>query len=94
MSFVECMKVHTNRQYRTYIKWSQNQWNKPSRTDHYIMDATSELMIANGHKKVNQKKLILPFTFEREDEPKKPSKDRIELSKSVWRSRLGQTNGR
>jgi hypothetical protein len=89
MSFVECLRTHTHRQYRTWIKWSERQWNEPSRTDHYIMSAIAELMIANGHKKVTTKKLILPFSFKRDNEPKPMSDDQLKMSKAVWGSRIG-----
>ncbi|MDB4786221.1 hypothetical protein OAG36_00655 [bacterium] len=93
MSFIECMKVHTHRQYRTYLLWSEQQWNKPSRTDNYLMSIEAELKLANGHKKVKRSSLILPFTFERDngEEKQKPmDKTKLSMTKQIWQQRVSK----
>ena len=93
MSFVECMKVHTNRQYRTYLLWSEQQWNRPSRTDNYLMSIVAELKAANGQKKIKWKDLILPFTFDKEEQENKQkpvSSGKLSMLKQIWNQRIGK----
>ncbi len=43
MSLDECMKKHTYRQKQAWLRWLRAQWNKPDRTDHYLMQIAQEL---------------------------------------------------
>lgn len=57
------MQETTHRQYLLWMEWLGQQWNKPSRTDHYIMAATRAILKS----KKPLKKFKLPF--EKENEP-------------------------
>jgi hypothetical protein len=37
LTVVEAMERLTHREYRMRLAWIDNQWNSPSRTDHYLM---------------------------------------------------------
>jgi hypothetical protein len=40
----------THRQYRAWEAWLEGEWNRPSRTDHYLMKLTATLIAVNSKK--------------------------------------------
>ena len=47
----------THRQFRTWKQWLTAEWNRPNRTDHYIMRAALETRIGNAGKKARDVQL-------------------------------------
>lgn len=86
------MERNTHRQYLTWMRKFQEDFNHPSRSDYYVMQNTMVLKQVNSknpkqHTLEDQK---LNVTFG--DEKEKPSMTREEadaISKSKWGTRLG-----
>lgn len=59
MPIGECMAKHTHRQFLTWMVWLKLQWNKPSRSDYYLMqlEATVRGLFQSGAK-------VRPIQFE------------------------------
>lgn len=45
------MEGITNRQYLMLIAWINEQWNKPSRSDHYVMQVAEEVVNSRPRKR-------------------------------------------
>lgn len=84
----------THRQYRTWIVWELGEWNRPSRSDHYIMQLTAEVRRIVGWMNKNPGPLSLDklkITFKNrsvEDEPI-DVEETSRRSMAIWRARLG-----
>jgi hypothetical protein len=53
----------TYRQYKTWEAWLEAEWNRPSRTDHYLMQLNATLIAVNSKARANVKldKQRIPF---------------------------------
>ena len=104
MSLDECMTKHTHRQYLAWLAWLDDQWNKPDRRDHYLMQIACE--VRRGYVKkasaVKFDQFKIPFKFEKQ-EVSKPAASSSSgtpdsslslrsqasaISKSVWLGRM------
>ncbi len=54
------MKTLSHRQYLTLHEWLKEQWDKPSRTDYYLMQLTAEVRSALANKQIPIGKCKLP----------------------------------
>jgi ADP-glucose pyrophosphorylase len=43
MSLRECMEKHTEKEMRVTLAWLEMQWDRPSRTDWYLMQVAAEV---------------------------------------------------
>lgn len=79
----------THRQYLAWQAWDREEWNKPSRTDYYLMQLTLAIYRVNSKTpgSVRMKDCELKFT-----QTQKPSAvSAAKWSKSVWFGALGLT---
>ncbi len=86
----------TERQFRTWNAWLDQQWNKPTLTDHYLMEVGAEVRrgwVKDPHKvKIEDMRL----TFHDSNQQAKPRKatpqQRIlaaQLAKARWQGMMG-----
>lgn len=63
MPLGQCMRQHTDRELAVWLKWLGDQWNKPSRGDHYLMqlDCTVKRLLAEHPDRVQLKDSQLRF---------------------------------
>ena len=98
MPLRECLRKHTHRELQVWRMYLEEQWNKPSRVDNYLMQIAGEirrvyyLLQVFGSKKkpypVELKDFYLEF------EKPKPTKEKAEkASKRGWFSVLGVKHG-
>ncbi len=88
------MEGRSHREYLTIIAWLEQQWNEPSRSDHYLMqiDARLEQLIravrggAIGQMDLNEHKI--PFSFKSKKSKKVIAQEaqerRTAVSKARW----------
>ena len=82
----------THRQLRTWRFWEEDNWNRPDRTDHYIMLIALRLeeirkMFAKGGRKPSLQGQKIKFG--QSNEPDVPESTRIKKSQSAWFGVLG-----
>lgn len=79
MTVEECMKRTPHRHYLAWMAWYEREWNKPDRSDHYLMQIAQ--YIARGKELPK-----ITFTFDRA----KPvaEADKAAIAEAVWRARL------
>lgn len=53
----------TLRQLEAWTEWLEEQWNEPSRTDHYLMQIACEVANVLRKKRIPQGKFKIPFKF-------------------------------
>lgn len=108
MSLRECMAAHTHREYLMWMAWRQLEWNRPSRTDHYLMQIALEVrrVLAKRPAMYKLMQFIIDFTFPNltkteEAEPsgfKTPQLTtdpvKIAAAKAAWGVMLGAKNDR
>ena len=91
MSLGKCKKEIT---YREYLDWQvrfQEEWNEPSRTDHYLMLIAHRIqyVLSKSGGKVNLKSQRLPFSFKKQGKQSQDKKTLLEWSKAAWCGALG-----
>ena len=84
----------TNRQLNAWTEWFQEEWNNPSRTDHYLMKIVAELEAARLPKgrSINADGLKINFTFgnEKPRKSKRPKpKQKIANQQNMKRVVIG-----
>jgi hypothetical protein len=93
MSLSECMESHTNREYEVWMAWLSNQWNEPSRSDHYLMQIAQEVcrVLKKNPNQIQLQQFKIPFVLKKKV-VKPDKKVRLAQSKSFWFSllRLGR----
>jgi hypothetical protein len=43
MSLSECMESHTHREFKTWIRWLDEQWNNPTADQYYLMSVAQRV---------------------------------------------------
>lgn len=74
MTLEECMRSHTERQLSAWIYWLDEQWDRPSRSDWYLMQITCEIrrfLAAMAGSKIQIQPKDFKLTFVQE--PTQPS---------------------
>ena len=63
MPLRKCRQEHTHREYLTWIAWLDEQWNKPSKTDSYLMQIAMEVdrVLSNNPNSIQMKHKLLKF---------------------------------
>jgi hypothetical protein len=83
----------THRQYRAWQAWLDGQWNRPDRTDHYLMLIAQRVLQAQGAKVTLEQQRL---TFGRAAVAPAPALTREEAAaraQAVWFARLGGADG-
>jgi len=73
--------------------WLEEQWNKPSRTDHYLMRIAQRVQQQWSKKPVNLSDQLVKFARKTRREKPVDKAAQIARSKSIWMSRLGIKKG-
>ncbi len=89
-----CMQTHTHREYKTWLTWLDEQWNRPSRSDNYSMQVAIKLQeLLNivrvyGSKKqpatVNPDDMKLEFVQPKPKTAQKITPEMLAMSKAGW----------
>lgn len=87
------MRSNTWTELLMWQEWRRRQWNRPSRSDHYLMQIAMQVrrVLAKHPKKIKLEHFKVPFKFKRVATvtPKGNTAYKTEVSKSVWASRFG-----
>lgn len=75
------------RQFLVWKKWLSNQWNKPSRTDHYLMQISSDIhnLVSKSIVKVTDRKLSWKEKTDPKDSESKRQDDLV-FEQSIMRA--------
>jgi hypothetical protein len=89
----EYLRTHTRRQHRVFLAWLDLEWDRPSRTDQYLMQIAYEVRLANQRLKKNRprfKDFRLKFTGEaaRRQAPPASAEQAAAWSKALWLGRM------
>ncbi len=70
MSLTEFLQKHSFRQLKILGAWAEEEWNKPSRSDHYLMQIALKVIQANAKNPefVDLDKMKIKFATDEEDE--------------------------
>ena len=74
----------THRQFLLWRAWLDEQWNRPSRSDHYLMGVGCEVRRANARNPAAVQLSHLKITFERVESARPMSDQQIAASKARW----------
>ena len=89
------MEETSHLEYRVWMEWLAQQWNKPTLTDHYLMQVAQEVNEGNYRKVRKLESFKLPFGVVEEEAPKTQAQIEAERaqhtmwSKSIWFGALG-----
>lgn len=78
----ELLKRVTHRELLTYLEKLKQDWNKPSRTDYYLMQIVQEIGFTPGRffginpTEINLNNYKIPFDFKSSEKPKKPEPEK------------------
>lgn len=94
MSLERCMQEHTHRQFLGWDAWLEEQWNRPDRNDHYLMQiaVTIQRLLAKNPKSIKLSNFKL--SFEREALPGsiadlKRQREEAKKSERTWLQYFG-----
>lgn len=90
----------THKQYITWVAWLDHEWNRPNRSDHYIMELRCDVQRIFAKNPRNVKPDRLQFittapkptkvdTDENEEVDGPPKTSMADVAKAVWVSRAG-----
>ncbi len=90
MSLRRCQKEVTHREYLTWEVWLDEEWDKPSRSDNYLMQIAMEVerVLSKNPNKIQMKSKLLKFVA-----PVVPNLNpeaRLAQSKAVWSAVTGK----
>ena len=92
MPLRECIEAHTHREYQAATAWLDEEMNRPTVDQHYMMRIAQRVQQANVKQpnKVDLKHQILSFIIGKKQTKKAITKDQtIEQSKAGWFAGLG-----
>lgn len=78
----------THRQFLVWSAWLDEQWNRPDRTDHYLMQVAAEVRRGNAGKKARQVKMQ-HFLLEFKQVQKEKRKETAAEAKARWLNVVG-----
>lgn len=89
-----CMQAHTHREYRTWSRWLELEWDKPSRSDWFLMQIAAEIrrVLSKKPKLIQLKHFFLKFTTGKSDKPIEPEMTKEEatrIAKNKWFGLVG-----
>lgn len=89
MPLEQCMREHTHRQFLVWDAWLEEQWNRPDRNDHYLMQiaVTIQRLLSKNPRSIKLGNFKL--SFEREAAPGsiaelKRQKEEAKASERTW----------
>ena len=92
MSLSECIQSHTYRQYKAWLDWLDEQWNIPSKQDHYLAKIVHTTKQVQTKKKLDENDSMIKFKTRTSE---KRSKEEISTrSRSKWLGWLGGNRGK
>lgn len=79
------MKRVSHRDYKTWLIWEREQWNEPSRTDHYLMQITQAVYASKSRSSTVLDKFKIPFKFlQRRMRHEQDQSNNVQIAKSRW----------
>ncbi len=80
----EVLTRHTHRQFSGFVEWIKQGWNRPSRTDNYLMLLATRVqqVLAKDPNKVKMEANRLKFDLE--GRPEKTPQEKAQESKAAW----------
>lgn len=95
MTLTECLEKHTHRQYLAWMDWLDEEWNRPSRSDFYLMQITqfvSAIINAFSKHPKNSRLKDYRIEFKQEGQSKKIPETPEEATKRMMAVHLGIIN--
>jgi hypothetical protein len=94
MSLRECMEKHTEREMRITLAWLEMQWDRPSRTDWYLMQVAAEVRkgLVKRPNAVKTEHLKIKFVLDRKRSARGSAltpQEQMALSKHRWLGAVG-----
>ena len=96
ISLERCQAEHTNLDMLVWAEDMLAEWNRPNRTDHYLMQIAMELRLVymaliKRAGRLSLKDFKIPFKLPGEAEPQQSSEQRVEQSKQRWLGFVGHS---
>jgi len=91
MPLRECMESHTHREYLTWQAFFEDEWERPSRTDNYLMQIAAEVRRVLSKRPENIKIKHFRLTFGSREKSKAPltREQATAASQAKWLGALG-----
>lgn len=91
MPLDECMKTHTQRQFRTWISWLDEQWDQPTLSDYYCMQIAAEVrrVLSNKPNSIKLEDFKMKFSKPKLVSKATSAKDKAAASLANWKAFLG-----
>ena len=97
MSVRDCMSSMSYMEYRAWCIRIQDEWNRPSRTDYYLMRVAYEIscLFQKSRPKMDFKRFIIKFVFDKrknvtEQDRQDTIRNKTAIAKSIWKHRIGK----
>lgn len=85
----------THRQYLAWQAWFDAEWDRPNRTDNYLMSIACEVRRSQSKRPARHKLEHMRLKFRRKHEQTgPPSQAQIDAAKAVWMARVGRVGPR
>lgn len=83
MPLRECMQKTTHREYLAWMDWLDDQWEKPSRTDNYLMQIALEIrsVLSKNPRSIKLQHFLLKFLGK---EPELTPEQATRQAKARW----------
>lgn len=93
MTLTETMRGTTHRQYRVWMYWLEQQWNRPNRTDNYLIQIAAEVrrLFRKNPRSVKMEHMVLRFSKPKQHRKPVDIKEVSRVAKSRW---LGWLKGK
>jgi len=87
------MKTHTHREYLLWTSWLDAEWEKPSRSDNYLMQIAMEVarVLSKKPKLFRLEQFKLTWQKEKPKQSKLTKKEAAKISKARWFGMTGIT---
>lgn len=80
----QCIEEIPHRQYLAMHAWLTDQWNKPNRTDWYLMQVAQVVRNKESKSPIGLGMFKIPFEFTAPPDPKEVEKTLLEKAKAKW----------
>ena len=85
------MQSMTNREFRTWSAWLDEQWNEPDRTDYYLMQVAGYVSHVLSKKSWKLDDFKINFKLGVPVVAKDEKQKKLERSKALWNARLNRS---
>lgn len=89
MPLGRCMRSHTHREFLVWQAWLSLQWNRPDRTDHYLMMITREIRSLFAKSAVSVDECKVKFS---EPAPPMTKEQAARMARQRWFGLLGMVD--